>query len=143
MRKILFLLTILSINFFVYAGDYTRNNEIVTDHSTGLMWQDDRGAKDRTYEWSDAIKYCNNLSLGGYSDWRLPNKNELESIVDYTKYKPAIDSAFRNVNSSLYWSSTTFAVSVNGAWGVGFVGGGDDGDDKSDVYYARCVRGGQ
>ena len=122
---------------------YTRNNEIVTDHSTGLMWQDDSGAKDREYTWNNAIQYCKNLSLGGYSDWRLPAIKELKTIVDLSKYKPSIDNMFQNVNSSNYWSSTPYAGFANNAWNVLFYVGNDNNYSKSYASYARCVRGGQ
>jgi hypothetical protein len=63
------------------------NNDTVTDLSTGLMWQklevtDDNGNA-RKMVWEEALAYCERLELAGYDDWRLPNSNELQSIVDY------------------------------------------------------------
>jgi hypothetical protein len=51
-----------------------------TDPSTGLMW----AAKDNGYDitWGKAMKYCQNLSSAGYSDWRLPTIDELQGIYD-------------------------------------------------------------
>jgi hypothetical protein len=50
------------------------------DPSTGLMWT----AKDNGNDipWAKAMKYCQNLSLAGYSDWRLPSIDELQRIYD-------------------------------------------------------------
>ncbi len=94
--------------------------------------------------WGDALNYCKGLSLGGQNDWRLPNVKELESLVDDTRYAPAIDSTyFPNVVASYYWSSTTYASGPNSAWVVYFDGGGVYGSGKSNGYYVRCVRGGQ
>jgi hypothetical protein len=93
--------------------------------------------------WSEAISYCENLSLGGYSDWRLPNKQELISIVDVSRYNPAIYPAFVNVASDYYWSSTTNAYSTDYAWNVNFGNGRVDGNYKTGTNYVRCVRGGQ
>jgi len=76
----------------VKAGDFTDNgNGSVTDNNTGLMWQQGEGGQ---MMWEDAITYCEGLSLAGFTDWRLPNKNELNSIIDYEKRLPAIDTNF-------------------------------------------------
>lgn len=50
------------------------------DPSTKLMWIAKDNGSDIT--WSKAMKYCRNLSLAGYSDWRLPSIDELEGIYD-------------------------------------------------------------
>jgi len=52
----------------------------VTDITTGLMWQQ---STDGPMTWESAISHCEDLSLAGYSDWRLPNPSELRSITDY------------------------------------------------------------
>jgi len=127
-----------SLDHLVIDGDGT-----VTDTLTGLMWQQ---ATDGTMNWEAAISHCEALSLAGYDDWRLPNKRELQSIVDYSIYKPAINTTyFPNTLSSSYWSSTTYAhlPPYGRAWVVYF-GLGYGGDyDKSDSYDVRAVRGGQ
>jgi hypothetical protein len=123
-------------------GNFTDNdNGTVTDNNTGLIWQQGEGGKKT---WEDAITYCEDLSLAGYTDWRLPNKNELNSIIDYEIYDPAIDTNFfSNVYASYYWSSTTYVSSSSSAWGVYFYDGYVDGGDKSGSNYVRCVRAGQ
>ncbi|MEK7846656.1 MAG: DUF1566 domain-containing protein, partial [Nitrospinota bacterium] len=99
---------------------------------------------DVTRTWESAITYCEGLSLGSYTDWRLPNIKELKSIVDNTKYNPSIDTTyFPNTNSSIYWSSTTVADLTSYAWGVDFYDGYVYYDFKSYNGYVRCVRGGQ
>ena len=50
------------------------------DSSTGLVWAANDNGKDVT--WDNALKYCRNLSLAGYSDWRLPSIDELQGIYD-------------------------------------------------------------
>lgn len=95
-------------------ADYTDNGDsTVTDNVTGLMWEqktDDGGPRDmdNTYTWKDALAYCENLTLGGYTDWRMPTPKELERLVDLTRSNPAIDTAyFPNTKSGKYWTGTT------------------------------------
>ena len=93
------------------------NTNLVRDNLTGLMWA--RNANlDGTKIWNDAIDYCNVLSLGGYSDWRLPNVRELQSLIDYGRYGRALPSGhpFEDVGSDFYWSSSTLTDHTNLAW---------------------------
>jgi hypothetical protein len=114
----------------------------VTDTNTGLMWQ--QATAPGTYNWEQALTYCESLSLGGHSDWRLPNRNELQSIVDYSRHSPAIDTTFfPNTASSRYWSSTTGPYDTGYAWNVGFLNGFGGGGDKDSYGSVRAVRGGQ
>ena len=138
MMKNILLLCILT---GILSADFIRNSDsTVTDTKTRLMWQDNTDAKTVTKTWQGAIDYCENLTLGGHSDWRLPNYNELESIVDYGRYGPAIDPTFQNVVSYYYWSSTTNASHTDSAWYVYFYNGDDTWHGKSGTYYVRCVR---
>ena len=90
---------------------YTRDEEkeIVTDNVTQLQWQDNIETQTVISDWEGAKDYCSALTLGGYSNWRLPTRKELFSIVDFGRFWPAMDpSKFRNIKSYCsYWSSTT------------------------------------
>ena len=121
---------------FTDNGDGT-----VTDNATGLIWQKEDDGVARN--WHDAVKYANGLDLAGHKDWRLPTVQELGTIMDYSRYNPAIDPIFSNAKSSTYWSSTTYASNTNGAWYVGFSNGNVNGSNKSYGNYVRCVRGGK
>ncbi len=126
-------------------GPYTVSGDTVIDEGTGLVWQNDADVTSKRLTWKDALAYCENLTLGGYDDWRLPNKIELLSIVDYTRYGPAIDTSVFSCESgwsSYYWSSTSYANSPDGAWAVGFYDGYAGWDFKDISFYVRCVRGG-
>jgi hypothetical protein len=120
-------------------------NGTVTDNLTGLIWeQKTSDNKDYSYTWQEALAYCENLSLAGYDNWRLPNIHELHSIIDYQRVSPAIDSTyFPNAVSSLYWSSTTYVDDAGFALGINFWSGIVDYDGKSWGNYFRAVRGGQ
>jgi len=143
------------------TGRFIRDNtkEIVFDFVSGLMWQDDVAAATTQKQWvttanydaanyfntsgDTATTYCTNLSLGGYTDWRLPSKEELFGIVKSTVSNPSISNIFQNTASSYYWSSTTLAYASYFAWYVYFYDGFQSNSNKSDNYYVRCVRAGQ
>ena len=134
------------IMFTMVYADFIRNNGIVTDYTTGLIWQDDYSDSDgniKDANWTDAINYCENLSLGSYTDWRLPNKKELLSILDRSRYLPAIDAKFQKSVSDRYWSSTTQVYYRGDAWVVYFDFGSETTYlQKTYSCYVRCVRGG-
>ncbi len=144
------------------AHSYTRDDtkEIVTDNVTGLMWQDNATitkqwvttANYNAGNYSDtsgdtATTYCNDLTLGGYSDWRLPTRGELLDIVDNGRFNSAIDPMFVNTTSGNYWGATSYAGNTSHAWLIDFGYGGtytyNLNYDKYYSYYVRCVRAGQ
>lgn len=138
---------------------YTDNGDgTITDNNTKFMWQkeDDgntyywyqaAGIYDATYN-SNSQNVCGALNLGGYSDWRLPSKKELATIVDYSiSYPgPTINATyFPNTKSSGYFTSTSYvSYPYYYAWAAYFNSGDiwlSDKDFKN--YYVRCVRGEQ
>jgi hypothetical protein len=139
------------------AGFIDNGNGTVSDVTTNLMWQQCSSGLSgagctagsaATYVWdgaSGAIAYCEALSLGGYTDWRLPKVKELQSIVDATIASGATinTAAFPNTQTSRYWSSTTFSPSTTNALLVNFSDGSTSNDFKTNGYVVRCVRGGQ
>jgi hypothetical protein len=144
--------------YAINAMSFTDNgNGTVTDNNTGLIWQ--KEDNDTDYNWYQAsgtfdaaynpstYSVCGSLSLGGYSDWRLPSKKELMTIVDYGVHfpGPTINATyFPNTQLSFYWSSTPYADNPYFAWSVNFRDGGVDHDrGKGDYYYVRCMHGGQ
>jgi hypothetical protein len=125
---------------YVDNGDGT-----VTDTSTGLMWQQD-GSTNKT--WQEALLYCEKLTLAGHNDWRLPNRNELQTIVKLANQTAIIDPVFfPNTAQSNYWTSTTQGC-PDRAWSIDFSNGKSGlacGTTLSKAGYAwvRAVRGGQ
>jgi len=144
MKKISMLAVIIVLfsGLAVIAGDFTDHGDgTVTDANTGLMWQQGEAG---SMNWEDALTYCEALSLAGYTDWRLPNIEELKSITDDSFYMPAIDTKyFPEAQSLFYWSSTTDASSASDALYVVFSDGLSLSYFKSGPCYVRCVRGGQ
>ena len=93
------------------AASYTtatvEGKDVVTDTTTGLMWQ-------KTYSsamnWQNALKYCetgDGSNYAGYTDWRMPNRNELASLLDFTKTSSPYTDFPGITNSQTLWSSTT------------------------------------
>jgi len=124
---------------------------VTVDHNTGLMWATDGNHYGCNWgqqtDWDAAIDWCNNLDFAGYTDWRLPNVKELQSIIDYGTHYPAIDiTYFINTKSDPYWSSTTGDGDPDGsefAWRVHFHTGEVYAYYKTVDNYVRAVRGGE
>jgi len=159
------------------ALSYQNNGDgTITDLNTGLMWEqkirDAVGAEGlhdvgrrfpwdavttTIWDWLEEVNTEGGTGLGGHNDWRIPNKKELESIVDAGTFNPAVDPAFNNgpgigacsvaecslTASSSYWSASTFASApALFAWVVGFSSGFVDNGTKTNPFFVRAVRGG-
>jgi hypothetical protein len=142
----------------------------VRDNVTGLVWEvktDDGGIhdKDNIYrwggktaigydakprfgsdwysDWDSLIEGSNNATLCGFTDWRVPVREELRSIVDYSRTKPAIDTNyFPNTPSSRYWTSSPNAGNHRDAWNFDFSNGNDNLISRFGDIHVRLVRGG-
>ena len=67
-----------------------------------------------TFDTSQFINSLNTAQFGGYSDWRLPKKDELQSLVDRETEMPRINKTyFPKTQMSWYWSSTTDANRIS------------------------------
>lgn len=135
-------------------------NGTVTDLKTGLMWkQCSEGLSGTncatgtatTYTWKGALLQAQSVNTGGgfagFNDWRVPNINELSSIVEIQCNTPAINATiFPAAISSIiskYWSSSPDVNSGTNAGYVEFINGTDGTYSKSGIFYVRLVRGGQ
>ena len=108
------------------------------------------------FKW---VAQLNTANFAGHNDWRIPNKKELEGILDEGTLSPAVAPAFQGAScaaactdmtspacsctvSGFYWSSTTFATGPYYAWVVDFYNGVVLYDGETVNYYVRAVRGG-
>ena len=90
------------------------------------------------------VQAVNTQGLCGASDWRMPGRNELLSIVDNSRFNPAIDTDyFPNTPASDVWSSSPLAANSYYAWRVYFANGHNNYGYKANLYPVRLVRGGQ
>jgi hypothetical protein len=128
-------------------------NESVTDNLTGLIWAQNGNLAGDTITWQAALTYIKNLNTNGYlghHDWRLPNRNELESLVNkqVTDQSAWLNSqGFKNVQKNYYWSSSTDIDSSyypNNvlAWEVYMWSGYVTRNDKTHYQYFLPVRTG-
>jgi len=109
-----------------------------TLNTNKMEWQDNE--RSSSLKWEEAINYCEELNLNGMG-WRLPNINELKSIVDYSKNNPAIKSSFSEITPLQYWSSSTNHTSKNFAWSISFRNGDVwSSVSKKQKHQVRCVR---
>jgi hypothetical protein len=156
---------------YVDNGDGT-----ITDTKTGLMWekkdQEVGGVHNygNLYTWGMAASpYTMNGTMvtsflatlntepcfAGHCDWRIPNRFELESLLNLQNAYPAVDLMFKTnctsgcsvltcscTQSFFYWSSTTVVTGLEYAWNLDFGGGSVITGDKDSNGYVRAVRGG-
>jgi hypothetical protein len=132
---------------------------VVRDLVSGLMWQacsagqagSDCQGEAEVMSWEDALGYCGGVGWGGYDDWRLPDVNELQGLLDYTLQPPSVDTGFfPGTPLGQYYSSSSVPPLAGAAWRVAVDGsvptpilpGGGVVVTKAEEFLARCVRGG-
>ena len=114
--------------------------DVVIDHTTGLMWQDSQEFQvDTPFNFEAAQEYCTNLTWAGFSDWRVPNIQEMATIIDVTQ-DTFMAPEFNHVNTSgSYW--TRHHVGSPGSTFIYRVRDKDlQGTFSGNRNYVRCVR---
>jgi hypothetical protein len=133
-------------DYNIFAPYFMVNgNGTVTDTVTGLMWQQTDGGE-MTIE--NAITYCDTLTLGGYTDWRLPDAHEAFSILNHQYANPALNTTvFTTTAAEYWWTSERQANNTNVVW-VTNAGGGVGNHPKTETisaggtkrFHVRAVR---
>ena len=100
-------------------------NETVTDNLTGLIWAKDADLPEAVMSFANALAYIQGMNDGiypnfGYVNWRLPNRKELLSLVDFSQNNPVLPAGFpfQNVQTDFYWSSTVSSSTPDAAWTI-------------------------
>jgi hypothetical protein len=146
---------------YVYVDN---QNGTITNSTLGLIWQKCSAGTDyltacsgtaSKLSWSDSVNYCEGLTLGGRSDWRLPNINELKTLSDYSKTtNPIFNTTYFPIGSIStttnigYWSSTSSIGFTTYGWTLDyFMSNGSTGASKNfsskdiNFNYVRCITG--
>ncbi|MBU2938519.1 DUF1566 domain-containing protein [Lacinutrix sp. C3R15] len=136
---------IYGVNDFIDNG-----NNTITDKATGLMWS--KTDSKTGMHWEEALAYAEDSEFAGYTDWRLPNVKELQSIVDYSGIFPAIDTTYFDISKitneagnkdyPYFWTSTSAgSEKVSGMYFADYVAFGYAVDhDGEDIHGAGAVR---
>ncbi|MBF0235452.1 MAG: DUF1566 domain-containing protein, partial [Desulfamplus sp.] len=140
------------------AKDYTPDYSNIHDSDNTYTWYDPNpdtnggvagiDGGEINPDTLDFINALNTKRFGGFTDWRMPTKQELNSILNFGNsdpYKPSVNiEYFKNTMEGYYWTATTFAEEPDIAWKVDFYTGADNFHSKSDIggsYHVRAVRG--
>ncbi len=114
---------------------------VIKDNKRGLMWEESYHSADVKVDFAEAKRYCRDLNLSGFQDWRVPTLFELLSIVDFTRAKPAIKAPFKQVKKDgSYWTVTPYVRESEERWVVSFKDGATSNAAENYDRYVRCVR---
>ena len=94
--------------------NYINNNDgTITDADTSLMWTQLPAA---AMNWNSALSYAENLALAGYTDWRLPNVKELQTLTDYTLATASTTvGILPSMNRSMFARTLTNCTTTSGS----------------------------
>ena len=145
---------------------YRDDGETIRDLRTALTWEklSDDGSihdQDNVYTWDGMFERIDDLNtppcFAGFCDWRVPNRFELESILDLGTTDPAVSAPFNTgcspgctvltcscTYSGVHWTSSSAADAESIGWGVNFFFGSVNRNylKATESYFVRAVRGG-
>lgn len=144
-----------SVAAFADDNRFVFSQKTVTDKRTGLAWTRDANMGQR--DWNgvfELVKMLNKKKYAGFNDWRLPSKEEVETLTSYARgsgYNSASDArrpyrlfnkmGFHNVQNGHYWSSSTNVTDIEYAWLLGMNNGYVENLSKQFPSYVWPVRG--
>ncbi len=135
-----------------FAGGWTAErfqllgDSLVQDKATDLIWTRNSCVSEYPFSWQeglDVVDHMNDEVRYGRTDWRMPNRRELRSLIDHGASKPALTpgNPFQNVFLGWYWTSTTAAIATRYAWYVHLEGGRMFYGNKDGYYWLWPVCG--
>jgi hypothetical protein len=120
-------------DFYGQDGSYLINppsltdngNGTVTDNLTGLVWEQQTAVNEQlVYAYSDAVNYCENLTLGSRSDWRIPTRKEYSTVLNYGRLSPSLDVTYFPYYTGSdsgyvdYWTVSPYYPDLTKVWAV-------------------------
>ncbi len=141
-----YFILIISLFAILNAGSFNKDRRlnIIVDKNSSLVWMDSEANVTLYFTHEEAEDYCDNLLHGTYSDWRLPEIEELALIVDKNNFPKNIDKAFKYSLNEGYWASTAHWRTL---WFYAdymhFVSGTPYFDSRHKKKLVRCVRTGK
>ncbi len=119
---------------------------LVQDKATWLLWTKNSCPAEYPLNWQESLAYIkemNETAAFGRTDWRMPNRRELRSLIDHSAKKPAlpVGHPFEQVFLGWYWTSTTAAIAPPYAWYVHLAGGRMFYGNKDGYYWLWPVCG--
>ena len=127
-----------------YDCDGNPSTDVVTDRLTGLLWPRNGNPAGLKVLWAEALYLADTLTLCGFSDWRLPNINELASVIHSGEADSSLwleSRGFVAMSNDRYWSSTTYAGVPSSAWTILMEDGYQYYASKDFPSYSWPVRG--
>jgi sugar lactone lactonase YvrE len=133
-------------DYTIRAPAFTNAGGIAFDTISGRMWQQADGGE---MTWEAAAAYADALSLGGYTDWRLPTAHELFGTLNHARLNPALDTNVFTAGAAEYWwSQDQQADNTTNVWAAN-AGGGIGPHPRTETlsaggskrFHVRCVRG--
>lgn len=120
--------------------------DLVLDRATGLIWTKNSCPSDFPLSWQESLDFVEQMNVEerfGRSDWRMPNRRELRTLIDHSVRKPALTAGhpFKNIFLGWYWTSTTAAIATRYAWYVHLEGGRMFYGNKDGYYWIWPVSG--
>lgn len=128
-----------------WEGDrFTDNGDgTITDNATSLMWPkdaQDAGLDMQARSWQDQIDHIEGLTFAGYSDWRMCNIVELQSLIDWSASPPAINSIIQNAQDIYAYTSTTSLGDTDKAFYIDYAWPYFPSVNKTTGTVSMCVR---
>ena len=125
---------------------FSMQGETVLDELTGLIWTRNANLAEFPLSWKESLHFINRMNqedIYSYSDWRLPNRRELRSLISHQTAKPALPEGhlFFNVISNWYWTSTSASINPAYAWYIHMEGARMFYGGKEQLFLLWPVRG--
>jgi len=128
----------------LFSQKLTKSGDYVIDDKNKLMWQDTKANTRVLVNQTEAIEYCKELTLSGFTDWVLPTVENVETIINKKRIRAElmIDKAFKHVRRDNYWLKDRTWLRNFGEYGyyVFFKSGSIYYQNRTYSKYVRCVR---